>query len=77
MQILIQFRTSMEMMGFTLAFIDIDLDKELQDCLVDKFLIELPTKTPTFPTTTKPGSPLPTENPDTDSSEQEEDHIFS
>lgn len=50
--VLIQFRTSMGMMGATVAFIDIQTDSELQSCISEMFHLSTMTTTTTVTTTT-------------------------
>ena len=55
----------MEFIGFTVAFTDIQLDTELQECLISQFLITSAPTSTTSPTVTRP----PTTTPPTDNTD--------
>jgi hypothetical protein len=68
--VLIQLRTSMNMMGATVAFIDINTDGELQECIADMFFMSTTTTTTTTTSTTTTKTTKPT---DTDNDNSDED----
>ena len=59
----------MEFIGFTVAFTDIQLDTELQECLISQFLITSAQTSTTSPTVTRP----PTTTPPTDNTDNTDD----
>ena len=59
----------MEFIGFTVAFTDIQLDTELQECLISQFLITSAPTSTTSPTVTRP----PTTTPPTDNTDDTDD----